>query len=68
MLFELGTTNMSSSAADFQDLVVLFTISDTPPPTPPTESPDYIPPDMNTSETTPDNSFYGNFFDSLKRK
>lgn len=65
-LYELGTTNMSSSAADFQDLVVLFTISDTPPPTPPTEAPDYVPP--NTNESSPDNSFYGNFFDGLKKK
>ncbi len=27
-LFELGTTNLSSSAADFQDLVVLITLTD----------------------------------------
>jgi len=29
-LFELGTTNLSSSAADFQDLVVLVTLGKTP--------------------------------------
>jgi len=29
-LFELGTTNLSSSAADFQDLVVLVTLGDKP--------------------------------------
>jgi hypothetical protein len=29
-LFELGTTNLSSSAADFQDLVVLMTIDQAP--------------------------------------
>lgn len=29
-LFELGTTNLSSSVADFQDLVVLMTIGQAP--------------------------------------
>jgi len=29
-LFELGTTNLGSSAADFQDLVVLLTLADDP--------------------------------------
>ena len=29
-LFEIGTTNLDSSAADFQDLVVLITLGKTP--------------------------------------
>lgn len=29
-LFELGTTNLNSSAADFQDLVVVVTLGENP--------------------------------------